>query len=432
MMQRHGINVTHSSLETEEGCPLAGLIQVRLGFAPVRDSASARKGTLAHMLAAHILRGELPVGEARAVAEVSLWTPPPFPGLPASPTSAAIMRLVSKEHERRGWFSWEETEADARDAAAGAATLFDHLQRVDAIPARRDGRPLIEAKIEAPIGAALAYLRARRFGLAPAHEAILQAHCANAKTRMDAIMRPASRDREIVTDWKFSDVEPEQDDTGVDFPDPQLSWSAFVLAVTGVAVEHAARVTIQAKAPEPLLTADLIPRNNDGLPKRIHAPTTAIAFMEAMCASVYDGGKHGRVPLGSSPLATLRTLGKKGIEHAENYERHLAELAERDDRRGLTLPVATREHFLFSESVNTLARDRLTMFALRLLSQDASRNLRVYPRSPCVGGSKVTCRVRGVCSETLRGSSLDAALDAAVQMQNIRQVFNDDGTVAEG
>jgi hypothetical protein len=154
--------------------------------------------------------------------------------------------------------------------------------------------------------------------------------------------------------------------------------------------------------------------------------------MEAMCASVYDGGKHGRVPLGSSPLATLRTLGKKGIDHAENYERHLAELAERDDRRGLTLPVATREHFLFSESVNTLARDRLTMLALRLLSQDASRNLRVYPRSHCIGGSKGTCRVRGVCSETLRGSSLDAALDAAVHMQNIRQVFNDDGTVVEG
>ena len=417
MNARTGINISHSALVTEEGCPLRGYLTVRRGIGEAEEDTKSRRGSLGHAFLAARLAGEIGDEDLEAAG---------------SGVFHGVASLIDAEHERRGWPDIVATYEDARHAAHGALALFRWSQAEGLRPADADGEPAVEIAVAAPIGTAIKILGDAGFTFDDGDLAALYDHCATVKAKIDMV----TVDGEVV-DWKFAKDKPSGDDYDAEsVPDPQHSWYAFVLACAGVQVTRGHRVTVHAEAPAVLATAAELPHRGDGLPSLRHPPTTAGAFLEALAASTFAVGSGRNARFVDIELTGATTIGEvvavleskggeKGRAAAEEMAAHFAALQEADALRGAGPSIAVRSHDLWPHHFLRLAHERLTMFASRLRSGLASRHLRVYPSSPCVrsGRGGIACPVQRICRATLDGQDIDGAIEDAVREESHRRIY---------
>ena len=416
MNARTGINISHSALVTEEGCPLRGYLTVRRGIGETEEDTKSRRGSIGHALLAARMVGEVSDDDLEAAARG---------------TFHAVACIIDGEHERRGWPDILATYEDARHAAHGALALARWADAEGMSPlGSDDGRMLVEHSVTAPIDRAIDLLADAGMPLDDGDVDALRQHCATVKAKIDMV----TADREVV-DWKFSRTTPSPDDFDSEsVPDPQHSWYAFVLACSGIEVTRGHRVTVHAEVPAPLATAADLPRRKDGLPSLVHPPTTAATFLEALAASRYTAGTGKNAatmnlaaltPTLANLTAVLGTMGDKAKAAAEDMCRHHADLVAADAARTTGPAIAVRSHDLWPHHYLRLAHERLTMFAQRLRSGLASRNLRVYPGSPCVRSNRggILCPVQRICRATLDGQDMDEAIDDAVREESHRRIY---------
>lgn len=413
-MTRTGINISHSALLTEEGCPLRGYLTVRRGIGATEEDTKSRRGSIGHALLAARMVGEVSDDDLEAAARG---------------TFHAVACVIDREHEKRGWPDIRATYDDARHAAHGALAL---ARWADA-EGMRPARDMVEATITAPIDRAVDLLTQTGYVLEYNDILALRYHRTSVKAKIDM----ATADREVV-DWKFARSLPSPDDFDAEsVPDPQHSWYAFVLACSGIEVTRGHRVTVHAEVPAPLATAADLPRRKDGLPSLVHPPTTAAAFLEALAASRYTvgtGKNAATMNLAALTLtlenlnAVLATMGDKAKDAAEDMRRHHTDLLAADAARTTGPAIAVRSHDLWPHHYLRLAHERLTMFAQRLRSGLASRNLRVYPGSPCVRSNRggILCPVQRICRATLDGQDMDEAIDDAVREESHRRIYEEE------
>lgn len=422
-MTRTGINISHSALVTEEGCPLRGYLTVRRGIGEVEEDTKSRRGSIGHALLAARMVGEVSDDDLEAAARG---------------TFHAVAHLIDREHEKRGWPDILATYEDARHAAHGALALarwagWDRME-----PMSTPGNPascMVEATVTARIGDAIRILGDAGLTFCDDDLFALVDHCATVKAKIDMV----TADREVV-DWKFARSLPSPDDFDAEsVPDPQHSWYAFVLACTGIEVTRGHRVTVHAEVPAPLATATDLPRRRDGLPSLVHPPTTAAAFLKALATSIYTvgTGKNARTVDLAAYRATIEDLafaiascggGEKARAAALEMRLHHADLLAADAARTTGPAIAVRSHDLWPHHYLRLAHERLTMFASRLRTGLASRNLRVYPGSPCVRSNRggILCPVQRICRATLDGQDMDEAIDDAVREESHRRIYEEE------
>lgn len=415
-MTRTGINISHSALLTEEGCPLRGYLTVRRWIGEVEEDTKSRRGSIGHALLAARMVGEVSDDDLEAAARG---------------TFHAVAYIIDGEHEKRGWPDILATYDDARHAAHGALAL---ARWADA-EGMRPARDMVEATITAPIDDAIFLLNSAKMWLADDDVDALRRHCATVKAKIDMV----TADREVV-DWKFARTMPSPDDFDAEsVPDPQHSWYAFVLACSGIEVTRGHRVTVHAEVPAPLATATDLPRRKDGLPSLVHPPTTAAAFLGALATSIYTvgTGKNARTVDLAAYRVTIDDLtfaiascggGDKARAAAEEMQRHHADLVAAGAARTTGPAIAVRSHDLWPHHYLRLAHERLTMFASRLRTGLASRNLRVYPGSPCVRSNRggILCPVQRICRATLDGQDMDDAIDDAVREESHRRIYGEE------
>lgn len=419
MTARTGINISHSALLTEEGCPLRGYLTVRRGIGEVEEDTKSRRGSIGHALLAARMVGEVSDDDLEAAARG---------------TFHAVAHLIDREHEKRGWPDILATYEDARHAAHGALALARWADAEGMRPFSDDvvtlGEDMVEAAVTAPIDHAIDLLADAGMPLDDGDADALRQYCATVKAKIDMV----TADREVV-DWKFARSLPSPDDFDAEsVPDPQHSWYAFVLACTGFEVTRGHRVTVHAEVPAPLATATDLPRRKDGLPMLVHPPTTAASFLEALATSLYTTGtgKNARTVDLAAYRATIEDIafaiascggGEKARAAALEMRLHHADLLAADAARTTGPAIAARSHDLWPHHYLRLAHERLTMFAQRLRSSLASRNLRVYPGSPCVRSNRggVLCPVQRICRATLDGQDMDEAIDDAVREESHRR-----------
>ena len=420
MTARTGINISHSALVTEEGCPLRGYLTVRRGIGEAEEDTKSRRGSLGHAFLAARLAGEIGDEDLEAAG---------------SGVFHGVASLIDAEHERRGWPDIVATYENARHAAHGALALFRWSQAEGLRPADADGEPAVEIAVAAPIGTAIKILGDAGFTFDDGDLAALYDHCATVKAKIDMV----TADREVV-DWKFARNLPSPDDFDAEsVPDPQHSWYAFVLACSGIEVTRGHRVTVHAEVPAPLATATDLPRRKDGLPMLVHPPTTAGAFLEALSTSLYTvgTGKNARTVDLAAYRLTIEDLafaiascggGDKARAAALEMQRHHADLLAADAARTTGPAIAVRSHDLWPHHYLRLAHERLTMFAQRLRSGLASRNLRVYPGSPCVRSNRggIPCPVQRICRATLDGQDINEAIEDAVREESHRRIYEEE------
>lgn len=422
MNARTGINISHSALVTEEGCPLRGYLTVRRGIGETEEDTKSRRGSIGHALLAARMVGEVTDGDLEAAA---------------SGTFHAVAYIIDGEHERRGWPDILATYEDARHAAHGALALARWADAEGMRPALSyaNGDGMVERAVIAPIDEAIDLLADAGMPLTAEDAAALRHHCATVKAKIDMV----TADREVV-DWKFARNLPSPDDFDAEsVPDPQHSWYAFVLACTGIEVTRGHRVTVHAEVPAPLATATDLPRRKDGLPMLVHPPTTAGAFLEALSTSLYTvgTGKNARTVDLAAYRLTIEDLafaiascggGDKARAAALEMQRHHADLLAADAARTTGPAIAVRSHDLWPHHYLRLAHERLTMFAQRLRSGLASRNLRVYPGSPCVRSNRggIPCPVQRICRATLDGQDINEAIEDAVREESHRRIYEEE------
>ena len=397
MDARANIVVHDSLLNAEADCQMRGLVAHRIGLRRVSRSTAYRRGTIGHAFVEHVLKGLLCREDLDVLSPD--WPPPP------------VRMIVDKLQEREKWTAGgetyeeayqrllAETAEDAYHAAAGAFAVLAHDNLRDVVSDYKG--PCVERKGIVPIDMVIEGL-----SLSGVHADTIRSSCSGASYKYDALIHGPAERLEMV-DWKFKGSAPDDYASGQapSLPDPQASLYAVLLGLVGVDIAYAGQVHVHAEGPPRPLLASEIRRNKDGLPSLSHKYTTAAIFMEAL----------GR------PVDTLPIKGKI----REKYAEHIAALEAADlaEKTGPTIIV--RSSYIFKGKAIALSRERFEMFADHLRFRLARRNLRVYPRSACVGGGRFNCEAMDACHMVSDGLSLDQAIATLVADGSHRLVYEE-------